>query len=272
MVSSNELLATLKADIEALKVTIQDAQKRGVTAETLNNVVELATLRLFSVLETFLQELFYLCMVGDASVPGSGSVVPVTTREQADLLLLSAGTRREKFLSWLPIERTLDLAEVYLDGNHPFERLRYRQTEKRALVELTTVRNAIAHPSDHARDEFVKLARSKGYPTRRAADYLLSTRAGNQEVLIVMTRVELVAAGLAADSDQKAGNFLEQEPPFLAQAKAPQGTFECVRCQNKVSQRVAGKLGACPACEPMAACNECGKLPTARTTWNRVSA
>jgi hypothetical protein len=268
--TSGDLVQVLRNSIDALKDTIRDAQSKSVAPETLSNLVELATLRVFSVLETFLQELFYLCMLKDGTVSGQGAVIAVSTREEADLLLLTAGARREKYLSWLPLDRTLDLAETFLLESHPFDRLRYRQTEKRAVDELTIVRNAVAHPSDHARAEFVILARSKGYPTIRAADYLLSTRGGNQEILLLMTRVELIAAGLAAASDLDADGILEAESQFQAQAKAPKGLFECVRCGNQVVQAARGKLGACRSCEPIEACSCCGKMPTPTTTWRRV--
>lgn len=269
---SEQLWANFADGIKGLKQTINDAHSKKVEPETLSNVVELAILRVFSICEDFVQELFYLCMLNDSSVCGGGSNVPVRTREEVDLLLMAAGGRRDRWVSWLPIDRTLSLAEMYLSGGHPFDRLRYRNTEKRALSELTIVRNSVAHPSSHAWEEFRKLAESKGYPTLRPADYLLSTRAGDQEVFLLMARVELIAKGLLATSDSEAEVILEPEASFQSNAKAPAGRYECLRCGHEVVTGSVKRLGACPVCESQEPCPRCGKLPTPRAAWRRTTA
>ncbi|WP_141246835.1 hypothetical protein [Kocuria sp. WN036] len=273
MPTGQYLLSVLQQDIDGLKSTILDAQQKNVSTETLNNVVELATLRAFSSLETFLQELFYLCMRNDPSVAGTGSIIPVSTQEEINLLVLtSGGKQRVKYLSWLPFDQTLDLADTYLNEGHPFSRLQYRKTETDELKELTVVRNAIAHPSDHARQEFEKLANKKSYPSGRASDYLLSTRSGAQEVLLLMTRAELVAKGLAAMTEGGANAVLEPEPPFMAQAKSPKGTYECIRCGHTITRTTRGELGGCPSCEPRHSCSQCGRRASPTSRWRRIIA
>ncbi|KJL33103.1 hypothetical protein RS83_00151 [Microbacterium oxydans] len=254
-----------------LKHTIKDAQSAGVSRGTLANVVELATLRTHSLLETFLQELFYLSLLHDPTIPGNGPTLAVKTRDEADLLVLSSGGRREKFLSWLPLARTLELADAYLKEGSVFDRLRFRSIEQRAASELVTVRNAIAHPSDHARLEFEKLAQAKSYPFGRAADYLLSTRGGVQEVLLMMTQAEVMAGGLVAKDELIAATLLEPEAPFPADKKAPPGTYECARCSEKRILTVKRALGACPSCEPLTPCPHCSRVPAATSKWTRVT-
>lgn len=270
MDAGTEAVDRLTTSIDDLKATIQDAQTAGVSRLTLANVVELATLRTHSLLEAFLEEIFYLALLKDASVPSNGAVVEVRSREEAELLVLSSGTRREKYLSWLPLDRTLDIAQSYLRDGHTFERLRYRNTEKRAIAELVTVRNAIAHPSDYAFEQFVELAKQKSYPSTRAADYLLSTRGGAFEVLLLMTQAEVLARGLLAPTDTAAALVLQPEADFQATQNAPAGNYECLRCAVLISLPNRGKPGPCPNCETVSACIHCGNVPAAKSKWRRL--
>lgn len=272
MDAGEKILDQLSGAIKDLKKTIEDAQAAGVSRAALENVVELATLRTHSLLEAFLQELFYLSLMRDPSIPGNGSNLAVNTREEADLLILSSGGRREKFLSWLPLARTLDMADEYLKEGSVFERVRFREIERRATVELVTVRNSIAHPSDHARIDFEKLAKQKSYPSGRAADYLLSKRGGVYEVLLMMTQAEVIARGLVEKDESLVATILQPEAAFVADKKAPPGTYECARCQQQRTLVLSRSLGACPACEPLTKCPVCGKTPAAQSTWMRVIA
>lgn len=264
------LLAKLKGEIDALKATIQDAQGASLDANTVKNVVELALLRTFSVLEHFIEEVFYLCLLSDPTLHGSGSIIAVTDRSQAELLLTGGPLGRRSFVSWLPLERVLELAETYLLPGHPFDRLRFRQTERKAVDDLVVVRNAVAHADSPAVDKFRALAKSRGYPSSRAADYLQSRRAGQQEVLILMTRVEFIGQGLVALDDKTADLVLDPEAPFQAQQKAPAGAYRCRRCGHTEVQVSGGALGACPSCEPLVVCPTCGRLPTASSLWERI--
>lgn len=241
-----------------------------VSKNTLDNLVELATLRTHSLLEAFLQELFYLCLLNDASVPGAGSVLPVSNRDEADLLLMKSGSRTEKFLSWLPLDELLSRAEIYLAAGHPFSRLRYREVEKRSIKDLLIVRNTVAHPSDYAHAQFLELAKQRSYQVTRAADFLLSTRGGASEVLIMMTRAEIIAKGLLAPTDVEADALLEPESDFTAVQKSPAGTYECLRCQSLTTLSARGSIGPCASCEPLSACVHCGRIPGAASKWRRI--
>lgn len=58
--------------IEQLKGALLDAQSVGVKLQTLQSVAELGLLRTCSLLERFLQELFYLSMLGQSGQDGVG--------------------------------------------------------------------------------------------------------------------------------------------------------------------------------------------------------
>ena len=269
MLDADALLEELSLEIGALKNAIQDALGAALQPETVDNVVELALLRSFAVLEHFVEELFYLCMLNDSSVAGSGAVVVVGNREQVDLLLRSTTERTLPFLSWLPAYRFLDAASRYLGAGHPFDRVRYRDTELASIIELTTVRNAVAHPDSSAMAKFRELAESRGYSHGRAARYLLSMRSGVPEILLLMTRVELLARALVARDDAAAEAFLEPERPFTAGQRAPVGLYVCKRCAAERTHLEVGPLGSCIECEDLTPCPACGRAPKAAAWWQR---
>lgn len=263
-------LGELLSGTAELKESFRDAAKARVSQATLGNLVELITLRTHSLVEQFLEELFYRCMLAEGGVASAGSVVPVSNREQAGLLLRSSRGKLEAYLDWLPYHRTLDMARLYLNPGNAFEWLAFRPIELKALNELTVLRNEIAHGSDKAREEFTKLAASRNYPSARAADYLLSARIGVPEVMYMVTHIEVVATALSQTSELAAAPYLQPERPFQAGATAPAGNYVCERCGQGLLLRAGGLIVSCPACDEPTRCSSCGNRPAARTQWRRV--
>jgi hypothetical protein len=58
----------------------------------------------------------------------------------------------DKYLVWLPFENTEKRAKLYLKGGGPFSEL--TGGDKSVMTTITTIRNAIAHKSDHALAKF----------------------------------------------------------------------------------------------------------------------
>ena len=56
------------------------------------------------------------------------------------------------YLDWLPIQRTLDRANIYLEDGEPFTL--FDDDDKSKLFQIITIRNAIAHAGDNARGKF----------------------------------------------------------------------------------------------------------------------
>lgn len=263
-------LADLKTELKELKDTVQDALSARLLPITVDNVLELALLRGFAAFEQFLEQQFYLCLVSDPSAPGSGGIIQISSRAEAELLLLATPDRVLPFVSWLPVPRLLEAADRFLQPDHPFGRLRYRQTETTALNDLHIVRNAVAHPDSPAMDKFRKLAASRNYTVQRPADYLRARRAGQFELLLSLTRLEVVGDGLSTTDEKAADAILEPESPFNADQKAPVGTYVCTRCGHRISLAVEGAApGRCPACGPAAPCPACGREPKATDQWRR---
>ncbi len=207
MSSAERYLNDFLSESEDLKATLTDAANSHLRPSTVDTVVELVLLRSFSVTEQLFREIFYSCMLGDESIPGSGGVVRVSQREHADLLLLATAERESAYVSWLPAKRVLDAAKRYLQPSNPFERIRYRDVELGALQDLTTIRNAVAHPDSDAMERFSRLAAQRGYPHIRPASYLLSKRAGELEIRLIIARLERIARDSRQQPSMKVPRF-----------------------------------------------------------------
>lgn len=255
--------------VDELKAAILDAQSAQIAAETLYSVVELSALQASSLLEDFLEELFYLCMLGKHPLTEARAVIPLASRRDVNLLIYSDGRRREKYLNWLPWDRIEARADAYLEDGRPFDRIRYRPVETRALSELTTVRNAVAHSGAFASQVLIDLGSQKGYKVNRPADYLLSLRSGFTEVLLLMTQVEIIARALSADSDISADSLLQPETPFKSAQPAPAGEYKCLRCGQIEVISTRGKVGVCPNCGTTTKCPTCGRLTVSSSEWKR---
>lgn len=133
----------------------------SITPTTFHSVVELTALQLHSRFETFLEELFVSCLVGESGIEVDRLVRPVG-RTNAQSLLGGDG-RDGEYLTWLPLERTFSRADLMFKFGRPFARLAYRPAVTTAVKELVVVRNAVAHPSQVAHRKLVELGQHKGY-------------------------------------------------------------------------------------------------------------
>ena len=103
--------------------------------------------------------------------------VQIRSEAVAKQLVLGGG----RYVSWLPIRRTMDRADVYLASGFPFSRL--DDDEQGTFIEMAHIRNAIAHSGAHASDKFrtkVILALGQFRSEKRApARYLAGVHAGS---------------------------------------------------------------------------------------------
>jgi len=258
-------------DLQILTDVIIDARGASIKDKTLHSVVELCALRVYSILEEFLQRLFYQTMLAEETEGNGKPKFQVATQDELELLLFNTGSRREKYLDWLPYDVTLGRAEAYLVGGAPFSRLKYRPVELRAVAELAILRNAIAHPSDYAGRKFQELARLRSYTSDSPAEYLLSIRSGEPEVLHLVARSSTIVQGLTSTSDCDANNLMEPERPFEAEKKAPLGKFLCAGCGGEQELPEEGTvLAACTHCLVLNRCEACGRTTRVSPTWTRI--
>ncbi|MGK2876360.1 MAG: hypothetical protein ACSLEW_12085 [Nocardioides sp.] len=91
----DDVRADLTDGIDALKSVVLDAQASKIQQATLDGVVELVALRTSSLLETFLEDVFYLSALAQHGCSEIGPVLAVSTRSEVELLVYSEGRRRE---------------------------------------------------------------------------------------------------------------------------------------------------------------------------------
>jgi len=269
------LAADLANELQRLRNSVADAEQAyrasNLVRATRDDVVELALVRAMGLFEEFIGDLFYMALenrLGGEIMP----LVPAGNTDEAILLVAGSDAAGDsRYVSWMPIkEKTLKRASRLLTNGQPFARLANRSAEKAALVDLTTVRNRIAHDSGTARLKFAELAKSKGYPHTRAADYLTSLRGPDPEITLGLARLQSIADGLADPSEAGSRAIFAAEDPYEPAVVAPPGTYECVRSGHKQILPAYGPLGDCTFCPRPIKCPHCGRAETLKSLWSRL--
>lgn len=115
----------------------------------------------YSLFERFIEDLFIGLLVASRGLQSSrNDLVPritVSSHKIAREVIL--GSRRKKFVDWLPYEKTSDMASIYFRGGRPFSDL--DDSSDPAMLQLRIVltkaaliRNALAHKSRHSLHRF----------------------------------------------------------------------------------------------------------------------
>lgn len=269
------LAAALVSSLQDLRDSVADATTAftggALKRSTRDDVVELALVRGMGMFEEFVGDLFALALQAHL---GTEIRPLITAKDPAEAALLVAGADGApdtRYIAWMPFkERTVVRAERLLLNAQPFGRLANRSVEKGALSDLTIVRNRVAHDSTAARTKFEALAKSRGYPHSRAADYLTSTRSGAVEILLGLAALESIANGLACPTEPVSRGFLSPEDPYPGTALAPPGSYECIRGKHGIASVDYGSLGECAACPMPSKCPTCGRAHDVKTQWQRL--
>lgn len=77
MTGVDDAMDALLGGIDELKRSVADALSVGVSQATLSSVVELSTVQASSLLEDFLEEIFYLSMLGEHPQVSAGPILQV---------------------------------------------------------------------------------------------------------------------------------------------------------------------------------------------------
>ena len=116
-------------------------------------VYEALFLRATTSFEAFLEELFCQILLNKVQYPTS-RVTRIVNFASAQSLYRFVW-RNDKYLEWLKYEKTEERARVFLSGGRPFRGL--DEGIRSRIKPIATIRNAIAHSSDHARKEFRRI-------------------------------------------------------------------------------------------------------------------
>ena len=125
-------------------------RSRVMTRREAERVYEGLVMRAIATLEAFLEELFYLTVLGESGHPKSRAQPRADFRSRAVLSEFVLGGR--DYVDWLPYRAVEDRASVYLRKGRPFSELSDGQKSK--IKQWHVTRNAIAHPGRHAREQF----------------------------------------------------------------------------------------------------------------------
>jgi hypothetical protein len=122
----------------------------AITLRDLHSVYEALFLRGVTSFEVFLESLFLAILRQKANYPKSRvslRMTPANDRALMEILL-----QNQAYLQWIPYHHTETRAKLYLAGGKPFSEL--TGGDKSMIKTITTIRNAIAHSSAHAKAEF----------------------------------------------------------------------------------------------------------------------
>jgi hypothetical protein len=118
----------------------------------LDSVYEALFVRAVTGFEAFLEELFIGILSRRINFnPGQVSLrVNINSKSDIETILLQGND----YVQWLPLHNTIRRAEIYLVNGKPFTNL--DNSDRSRIQTITYIRNAIAHKSNHAMDQFQK--------------------------------------------------------------------------------------------------------------------
>jgi hypothetical protein len=145
-----------------------------IVLRDLHSVYEALFLRAVTSFEVFLEDLFISIVRHRAAYNRTRVSVRMTAiSTQALMGILLQG---EKYMAWLPFGHTEERAKIYLKDGRPFTEL--TDGDKSVIRTITTIRNAIAHGSTYASNEFKRTvigSRTLLPVERKPAGFLRST-------------------------------------------------------------------------------------------------
>lgn len=131
---------------------MEDMHRNGsIALRDIHSVYEALFLRAVTSFEVFLEDLFVSILEERAQYAKRRKVVlrMRTTSHEALRKILLQG---DKYMNWLPFKNTEDRANLYLKDGKPFSDL--TGPDRSTITTIHIIRNAIAHRSTHATNEF----------------------------------------------------------------------------------------------------------------------
>ncbi|MBL9147533.1 MAG: hypothetical protein JNM94_02450 [Phycisphaerae bacterium] len=157
---------------------------KTITRRDTHSMYEALFIRAVVGFEAFCEELFEQIMKQRLRYPKSHAAPLVQCTSWIVMDTLIRGGRN--YADWLPYERTIERADAFLLNGSPFKKLNKTQVD--TLSRIHVIRNAIVHPSAHARKRFETIAGvalSSG--ERTPAGYLCGFNAPDQTRLEAYT-------------------------------------------------------------------------------------
>lgn len=124
--------------------------QKQIVLRDLESVYEALFLRAVTSFEAFLEELFISILKDKATY--SQRRVSLRMKAINSAALLEILLQGKDYMQWLPFNATERRAHLYLKGGKPFSEL--TDGDKSMMKTISTIRNAIAHRSDFAMEQF----------------------------------------------------------------------------------------------------------------------
>lgn len=142
------LLRRLKA-LNVTRARMENLYRRSTLAlRDIDIVYEGLYLNAVTTFETFLEQLFVRILLQKMSYAPSRAVVPRVTFKSTPVLRNVLIGERRRYIDWLPYDRTLERADIFLRSGRPFSEV--GQDDRQIMNQIVWIRNAIAHRSHHA--------------------------------------------------------------------------------------------------------------------------
>lgn len=146
-----ETFLSVLEKIERTRTRMEGLRAAGrITVRDLHSVYEALFLRGVTSFEVFLESLFLAILRQKVRYPKSRVSLRMTPAN--DKALMDILQQNQLYLQWIPYHHAEDRAKLYLADGKPFSEL--RPADKSVIRTITTIRNAIAHSSAHAKAEF----------------------------------------------------------------------------------------------------------------------
>jgi len=222
-------------------------------------LLESLFLNAVTAVEAFFERLFFAAVTGGIR---TGGVRPIIRFPSVDIARRMVMPPRQNYLSWLPFRDTSDRAQAFLDRGLPFSHLDERAQLRTRLNEALTVRNVVAHRSDHAQAQFDNLVDSR-YAT--AGEYLSAVSGASRTCEAFLQDFVRIALGLCARDDLAVAALLGDPDHLATGKKVSEGTYECVGCGVTRIVVPAGSIYSlrCSRCDPP--CPSCGRVASTAT-------
>lgn len=254
--SAADLYASLERRVNGLRraraAGEQALRSASLRARELGLLYEATFLNLAITFEVFQENLFYSSLLGDAEIASVHAIISFRNRPQAERFVLA--TERSPFLSWTKTKEAIERAHRFLASGRPFSRLERRDRDAGVLKSVVVIRNAIAHQSGVAKQEFSRLPGARA--TRRPGDYLRLRVGPVTQHEVLCREVLRIAKALAAPSGAAGLALLLPERSYKS-GEVSRGQFRCTGCGHMVRLVGRGAIPACPNCNP-GPCTTCG--------------
>ena len=145
-------------DIERLEIFRTDSQSLAPVHQYL--IAELVMLRLFSIIESAIEDLACKLVAGAPYVNGThpARAFPARSVDGARSAMLTHGrTKAKKYLRWTSVTDIRESTSTVLQSTDPF--ITYARVHGNILSEMRKVRNFLAHRSPNARQGYREVVR-----------------------------------------------------------------------------------------------------------------